>query len=283
MEDKSSFPTFATVTPITLISDYGHDSVYVGMLKGSICKRMPGAEVIDITHSVAKFDTAHAAFLLRAAVPSFPKGTVHIVAVNAEEAADRPHRIVKVLDQFFIGADSGIFHLMAGREPEAVFDLSGVQADGDHPTFPEQSLFVPAATHLAQGGIPEMLGRPAALVNLPENVRPVIEDNALVGHVRHVDGRGNCVTDIDPALFREASRGREFVVNMRRARSDIRRISKAYHEGTPGEPVAVFNSWGFLEIAICMGGSGTGYGGATQLLGLKPGDPVRIEFPSRTA
>ena len=108
VEDKSSFPTFATVTPITLISDYGHDSVYVGLLKGSICKRMPGAEVIDITHSVAKFDTAHAAFLLRAAVPSFPKGTVHIVAVNAE-AADRPHRIVKVLDHFFIRADSGIF------------------------------------------------------------------------------------------------------------------------------------------------------------------------------
>jgi S-adenosylmethionine hydrolase len=67
---------------------------------------------------------------------------------------------------------------------------------------------------------------------------------------------------------------------MRRARSDIRRICKTYLEGTPGEPVAVFNSMGLLEIAICMGGSGTGYGGATDLLGLKFGDPVRIEFES---
>ena len=283
MEDKSSFLTYAIVTPITLISDYGHDSVYAGMLKGSICKRMPEAQIVDITHGVGKFDTAHVAFLLRVAVPSFPKGTVHIIAVNAEESADRPHRIVKMFDQYFIGADTGVFHLMAGRKPDAVFDLSGVQADGDHPTFPERSLFVPAATHLAQGGIPEMLGRPAALVNLPENVRPVIEDNALVGHVRHVDGRGNCITDIDLSLFKEAGKGREFVVNMRRARSDIRRISTTYHEGTPGEPLAVFNSMGFMEVAICMGGSGTGYGGASELLGLKLGDPVRIEFPSRTA
>ena len=38
VEDKSSFLTFAFVTPITLISDYGADSVYVGLLKGSIFK-----------------------------------------------------------------------------------------------------------------------------------------------------------------------------------------------------------------------------------------------------
>jgi hypothetical protein len=42
----------------------------------------------------------------------------------------------------------------------------------------------------------------------------------------------------------------------------------------------VFNAMGLLEIAICMGGSGTGYGGATELLGLKFGDPLRIEFQS---
>lgn len=125
-----------------------------------------------------------------------------------------------------------------------------------------------------------MLGRPAALATQAENVRPVVEGNALVGHVRHVDGRGNCITDIDQALFQEAGRGRSFFIDMRRARSDIRRISKKYTEGTPGEPVAMFNAMGLLEIAICMGGSGSGYGGATDLLGLKYDDPVRIEFAS---
>ena len=208
---------------------------------------------------------------------------MHVIGINAVETPDHPHRIVKLNGQYFIGADTGVFRLMGAKQPDAVFDLSGVQTDEDSPTFPERSLFVPAATHLAKGGIPEMLGRPASLVTQAENVRPVVEGNALVGHVRHVDGRGNCITDIDLSLFKEAGKGREFVVNMRRARSDIRRISTTYHEGTPGEPLAVFNSMGFMEVAICMGGSGTGYGGASELLGLKLGDPVRIEFPSRTA
>ena len=280
VEDKSSFLTFASVTPITLISDFGSDSVYVGLLKGSILKRMPEAQIIDLTHDVRKFDPVHAAFVLQAAKDAFPKGTVHIIGVNAVETPDHPHRIVKMQGQFFIGADTGIFQLMGGKKPDAVFDLSGVQTDEDLPTFPERSLFVPAATHLAKGGIPEMLGRPAALATQAENVRPVVEGNALVGHVRHVDGRGNCITDIDQSLFREAGKGRSFFIDMRRARSDIRAISRTYVDGIQGEPVAVFNSMGLLEIAICMGGSGSGYGGAAELLGLKFGDPVRIEFDS---
>ena len=52
-----------------------------------------------------------------------------------------------------------------------------------------------------------------------------------------------------------AGRGRQFFIDMRRARSDIRRIATTYTDGTPGEPVAMFNAMGLLEIAICMGGS----------------------------
>ena len=48
-------------------------------------------------------------------------------------------------------------------------------------------------------------------------------------------------------------KGRSFYISMRRARSDIRTVGKSYLDGTPGEPVAVFNAMGLLEIAICMG------------------------------
>ena len=73
VEDKNSFLTFVFVTPITLISDFGPDSLYVGMHKGSILRRMPEAKVVDLTHSLRKFDPVHAAFALLASVPSFPK------------------------------------------------------------------------------------------------------------------------------------------------------------------------------------------------------------------
>jgi S-adenosylmethionine hydrolase len=48
----------------------------------------------------------------------------------------------------------------------------------------------------------------------------------------------------------------------------------------PGEKVAVFNSNGFLEIAIKRGANG-GTGGADKLFGIRIGDVIRIDFAPR--
>ena len=71
-----------TGTPriITLISDYGVDSLYAAALKGAIIQRDPGIRIVDITHGIRPYDTNQAAFALRASIPHFPKGTVHLIA-----------------------------------------------------------------------------------------------------------------------------------------------------------------------------------------------------------
>ena len=164
VEDKISFLTFANVTPITLISDFGPDSLYVGMLKGSILRRMPDARVVDLTHSIRQFDAVHAVCAARVDGQFSPGHRPHCgCAIVGDPRPSPPHSQDE--GQYFIGADSGVFKSMGLREPEAVYDLSNVQTDADEPTFPERALFVPAATHLAKGGIPEMLGRPAACPN----------------------------------------------------------------------------------------------------------------------
>ena len=69
---------------------------------------VPGVEVVDISHDI-KFTPEDAAFVLRSAVKHFPKGTVHIIAVSTEAGPESPLRIVKIDDQYFIGADTGPF------------------------------------------------------------------------------------------------------------------------------------------------------------------------------
>jgi hypothetical protein len=153
-----------------------------------------------------------------------------------------------------------------------------MMADFDYPTFPERAIFVPAAAHLARGGIPELLGRPASL-SVPKSIlQPAFENRVLAGHVIHIDGFGNCITDIEKRHFREAGSEKEFVVVMRSSRSDIRKISNNYSEVPVGDPVALFNHLGLLEIAINHGAPGTANGGATGLLGIKIDDVIRIEF-----
>ncbi|HIO15794.1 MAG TPA: hypothetical protein EYN19_02995, partial [Flavobacteriales bacterium] len=142
---------------ITLTSDYGSERLYAGILKGALYSAVPGVDVVDLSHDVRKFNSVDAALLLRASVAHFPKGTVHIIAVQSEATVEKPHRIVRIEGQYFIGADAGVFHLIFGKSPDAVFDLSSMMADFDYPTFPERSIFVPAAAHLSRGGIPELL------------------------------------------------------------------------------------------------------------------------------
>lgn len=263
---------------ITLTSDYGPERFYAGILKGALISAVPGVDVVDLSHDVRKFNSVDAALILRSSVAHFPKGTIHIIAVQSEATSEQPHRIVRIEDQYFIGADTGVFHLIFGKNPDAVFDVSSMMADFDYPTFPERAIFVPAAAHLARGGIPELLGRPASL-SVPKSIlQPAFENRVLAGHVIHIDGFGNCITDIEKRHFREAGSEKEFVVVMRSSRSDIRKISNNYSEVPVGDPVALFNHLGLLEIAINHGAPGTANGGATGLLGIKIDDVIRIEF-----
>ena len=84
-----------TGTPriITLISDYGMDNLYAAALKGAIIQRDPGIRIVDITHGIRPYDTNQAAFALRASIPHFPKGTVHLIALNTNTTEDYVHRI----------------------------------------------------------------------------------------------------------------------------------------------------------------------------------------------
>ena len=97
---------------------------------------MPEAQIVDLTHSIRKFDPVHAAFVLRAAMDVFPKGTVHMIGVNAVETPDHPHRIVKLNDQYFIGADTGVFQLMGAKQPDAVFDFPACKPTRTCPPSP---------------------------------------------------------------------------------------------------------------------------------------------------
>ena len=60
---------------ITLTTDFGLDDWFVGTMKGVIRGLAPEAELIDITHGVARGDIRAGAFALAEAVPYFPPGT----------------------------------------------------------------------------------------------------------------------------------------------------------------------------------------------------------------
>ncbi|MBE9485212.1 MAG: SAM-dependent chlorinase/fluorinase [Bacteroidetes bacterium] len=253
---------------ITLTSDWGTKDHYLASVKGAILKQMPEARIIDISHHIPPHNLTQAAFILKNCYRDFPPGTIHIIGVSTEESEMSPHTVVLAGEQFFIGADTGIFSLIFDEPPEKIVEIDLVQ-DSTFFTFSSRDRFVKAAAMLAKGEDISSLGHPREALNEKMLFAPVVDNNVIKGIVIYVDNYKNVITNIRQEKFKEVGRNRKFTISFRG--EEINRIHDSYSDVHVGEILALFGCNGHLEIAMNNGKAG-------NLLGLNPDDPVRIEF-----
>jgi S-adenosyl-L-methionine hydrolase (adenosine-forming) len=258
------------MTIITLTTDWGCANHYVGAVKGTLLKLIPGATIIDISHQVPVFDIMQASFVLKNAYPHFPDGTIHLVGVNTEAGLETPHIVVEFRGQFFIGADNGVFSLLFDEQPAQVVELDILQ-DSDYFTFSTRDVFSRAASMIAGGKALKDIGRPHGELNKRIPFKPVIYPEKIIGKVIFIDNYENVLVNIDKEIFRQVGKSRPFTISFRSPGYAISQIHQAYADVVPGEKLALFGSTGFLEIAINQGK-------ASSLLGLYMNDTVSIEF-----
>jgi S-adenosylmethionine hydrolase len=222
---------------------------------------------VDITHSIAQFNIPHAAFVLKSVFRDFPKSTVHLVSVNAPSR--QPDRLIaiKLEEHYFVGVDSGLFPLISEKEPSVVVEL---RPDASFsPVFPDRTVLAVAAVALASGGNIYNLGKQVKGINKMLNRQLRVTEEQISGHVVHVDHYGNVITNISREIFEKVRNERKFVIHV--GRESLDQVSSLYQEVDNGDCVALFNSSGYLEIAINQGN-------ASELLGLGFDSPVTIEF-----
>ncbi|MEC7858233.1 MAG: SAM-dependent chlorinase/fluorinase, partial [Bacteroidota bacterium] len=100
---------------ITFISDFGLTDHYVASVEASILKYNQNNKVVNISHEIKKYDLSHAAYVFKNVYQEFPKGSVHIIAVND---SDYKNDIIlfQINNQFIITFDSGIISLLDPNE-----------------------------------------------------------------------------------------------------------------------------------------------------------------------
>ncbi len=256
---------------ITLTTDLGLKDFNVSSIKGAIYKNQPDATIVDISHDVPKFNIMQAAFILRNAYRHFPKNSIHIIGVLPDEAEDKPHIAIYHQEQYFIGADNGVFSLLFDETPEKIIELNISSALEDDFVRPTRDVFVKAACHIARGGTLEVLGKNVSSINERSIFRAVTNETSIRGTVIYIDNFGNAVTNITELLFKEVRRGRPFTISFRVPGYDIHEISSRYNDVPTSERLALFGSSDFLEIAINIGN-------ASELLGLNINDIVTVSF-----
>jgi S-adenosylmethionine hydrolase len=251
---------------ITLLSDFGLADPYVGMMKGAVLSVNPAATLVDLTHEVPPQDVATGAFLLAHAAAYFPPGTIHLAVVDPGVGSRRRPIAVAADDQFFVGPDNGLVSLAlrARRRRRAVVlrDVRYFRRERSR-TFHGRDLFAPVAAHLSLGVALGALGPPAGrLVTLPWP-RPRTRGRRIHGAILLVDRYGNLITNIE---HRQLGARALIVAGQHR----WPRVVDAYADVAPGEPLALINSYGLLELAVRDGS-------AAERLSLGRGDPVIVE------
>jgi len=248
---KAGQDTFRASGVITLTTDFGLHDPFVGIVKGIIARRCPSLSVIDLCHEVPPFSAEIGGLWIGLSYRWFSPGSVHVAVVDPGVGTDRRIVCLQAGQHLFLVPDNGLAgeltrHLdkwsARALEPETL------SLDSPSPTFHGRDIFAPVAAMLAAGELtPEVLGPPVDDLTPSALPRPCLGKDDIVGEVLLADRFGNLFSNIAgpiPAAWNDA-----------RVTIDDHsmRLVRTYDEARSGEFVAIFNSFGLLEIALPRG------------------------------
>lgn len=274
---------------ISLTTDFGEKDYFAGAVKGAIYTELKEqVKIVDISHSVSPFHISEAAYIIKNAYNSFPKGSIHIIGIDSEFTPENKHLAVLLDDHYFICANNGILSLLAAEiKPAKIVEIN--IHDKLQSNFPVLDVFVKVASHLARGGTLEVIGKSISEIKHNKQFEPIVnnEGNQIVGHVIYIDNYGNVITNISRKLFESTGKGRKFRLSARTL--SFTTILESYSSwinfeleidkrpNEDGKKLALFNSAGYIELAIYKSNPST-VGSASSLFGLEIRDTVTINF-----
>jgi S-adenosylmethionine hydrolase len=257
---------------ITLTTDFGTSDHLVGTMKGVILNINPAARIVDLNHHVTPFDVLDGALSIANAYRYFPPRTIHVVIVDPGVGTDRRPLLVSGEKQYFIAPDNGVLSMIFERESCLTRHITAEHyfLNPVSPTFHGRDIFAPTAAWLSKAFQVDAFGEEIAdpvRFTMPK-AKPA--GQAVKGVVLRVDAFGNLMTNLKaedvPATVVESG-----AIKLSVGGKEIRKFVQTFGMGTPGEPVAIFGSAGYLEIAVNRGS-------AARTLGANRGAEVTLDL-----
>ena len=272
---------------ITLTTDFGLKDHSVAAVKGAVLNILPEARIVDVSHMIAPFNIIEAAYIIRNAYKAFPKGSIHIIGVDAEHTPENKHIALELDEHYFICADNGIMSLVASQiKPQQIVEINIHQSL--QTSFTLLDVFVYVATHLAKGGKLDVIGRKIHDIKHLKYIQPQVSDqkDQIIGHVIYIDNFGNLVTNVTKTMFESLQNERKFTITARNV--EFNRLYNSYSDAidftkkaeerqSSGKKIALFNSADFIELSLYKSNPKKS-GGASSLFGVQLMDTINIKF-----
>lgn len=254
---------------ITITTDLGTSDYYLAALKGAILKTFNAAQVIDLNCNIRQFNIRQAAYNIRESFKYFPAKTIHIAHINAS-AANPKILFVKHQEQFVVTFDNTLLSLLPQEFTTEVFAINNALIKNEDPLLFQTLALV--VSHLAQGKDLREIATAYPEFEKRNLQKATVTNMGLKGIVESTDVFGNVITNIHRDLFYEYVKDQSFEIAINH--ETISTISKGYYEVGDGDIIAVFNSSGYLEIAI-KGSK------ASNLLGLSIDNAVLVTLVAK--
>ncbi len=266
---------------IVLLTDFGLQDSYIGMMKGVIASIAPHFTVVDLTHGIPPGDVHRGAFHLWQSIPFFPDRTIFVAVVDPGVGTNRRALGASWPGFTCLVPDNGLLTYVCQRsKPVEIVELASedFMLPNVSATFHGRDLFAPAAAHLALGTPLRKMGPKAKdILKLPLPSLSIDADGTVRGQILFADRFGNLIT----SLGLMHTEGENLVLDpWLSSRSEVhyRRgevcallpdgtqltISNTFGDVDRGQPVAYIGSSGLLEIGVNKGNAELMLGLATN-------------------
>lgn len=257
---------------ISIITDFGERDGWVGTMKGAILRINPKAKIVDISHGIAPGDILEASLILQASFPFFPPGTIHLCVVDPGVGSKRRAIVVATPRYTLVGPDNGLFTPIYQREDYQAWEITNrglFYSPLPSQTFHGRDIFAPVAAYLSRGLAAEKVGPQIEDLVRAEFPSPLVSSREIKGEVIHIDRFGNLTTNITKELFEKRIRNSPFELRIGRMVSN--NLSHSYADGPKGKLLAIWGSWGYLELSVNQGS-------AQKLLSISKGAKLTIRY-----
>lgn len=185
-----------------LLTDFGYQDHYAGVMKGVILTENPKVQIVDVTHGIKPFSIIQGAFFLKQSWDWFPAPTVFVAVIDPGVGSNRKRCVYYDSKHYFIGPDNGLISFAAVSQKHQAFCREIMTDSSLFPkisnTFEGRDIFARTAALLLKGV-------PLEEFTYTENIEPVIgtfispvQINAASWKavIINIDRFGNIITNI---------------------------------------------------------------------------------------
>lgn len=228
-----------------LLTDFGFDFA-VASIKGVLLRSLPNARIIDIDHSIDKFNILNGAFVIDKVYKYLPENTILICVVDPGVGSARDILCVELDGYRFVGPNNGIFHYLFNRPNVKVSKIDQDQFNSESVTFHGRDIFSPAAISLANNDRSILIP-----ITLEEIVKlDYLGDQVTSGVITYIDSFGNIKTNIVAQESLESGTRVNISIN---DTSYAIEFTRTFTEVPPDTLLCYRGSNGTLEIAVNLG------------------------------